>query len=146
MRMAASRSAAVRSGIFGFAISSTCLRVILPTLSVWGLRAARSIPAAFLIRTVAGGVLMMNVKLLSANAVITTGSGRPGSTFWVWALNALQNSMMFRPRWPSAGPIGGEGFAFPAGTCSLIRPTIFFAMLLSLWVQAGAESHGALPG
>ena len=39
--------------------------------------------------------------------------------------------MMLRPRWPSAGPIGGEGFALPAGTCSLIRPTIFFAMLLS---------------
>ena len=47
---------------------------------------------------------------------------------WVWALNALQNSMMFRPRWPSAGPIGGDGFALPAGTCSLMKPTIFFAM------------------
>jgi hypothetical protein len=49
-------------------------------------------------QVVAGGVLMMKVKLLSAKAVITTGSGRPGSTPWVWALNALQNSMMFRPR------------------------------------------------
>jgi len=27
-----------------------------------------------------------------------TGIGRPGSTFCVAALNALQNSMMFRPR------------------------------------------------
>ena len=44
------------------------------------------------------------------------GSGKPGSTFCVCALNALQNSMMFRPRCPSAGPIGGEGFALPAGT------------------------------
>jgi hypothetical protein len=35
---------------------------------------------AFLIRVVAGGVLMMKVKLLSAKAVITTGKGRPGST------------------------------------------------------------------
>ena len=69
----------------------------------------------------------MNVKLLSAYAVITTGSIRPGSTFCVWALNALQNSMMFRPRWPSAGPMGGDGFALPAGTCSLMKPTIFFA-------------------
>jgi hypothetical protein len=85
---------------------------------------------AFLIRTVAGGVLMMKVKLLSAKAVITTGSGRPGSTPWVWALNALQNSMMFRPRWPSAGPIGGDGFALPAGTCSFTKPTIFFAMFV----------------
>ena len=63
---------------------------------------------------------MMNVKLLSAYAVITTGSGRPGSTFCVCALNALQNSMMLRPRWPSAGPMGGLGFALPAGTCSLM--------------------------
>ncbi len=53
---------------------------------------------AFLISVVAGGVLMMKVKLLSANAVMTTGNGRPGSTPWVCALNALQNSMMFKPR------------------------------------------------
>ena len=57
-----------------------------------------SMPAAFLISTVAGGVLMMKVKLLSAYAVISTGSTRPGSIFCVCALNALQNSMMFRPR------------------------------------------------
>src|SRR6266436_6782350 len=56
----------------------------------------------------------------------------PGSRFWVCALNALQNSMMLRPRCPNAGPIGGEGFAFPAGTCSLIIPTIFFAMVSDL--------------
>jgi hypothetical protein len=31
--------------------------------------------------------------------------------------------------------MGGEGFAFPAGTCSLMKPMIFFAMLLSYWVQ-----------
>src|SRR5512138_1799768 len=34
-------------------------------------------------------------------------------------LNALQNSMMFTPCWPSAGPIGGAGVALPAGTWSL---------------------------
>jgi hypothetical protein len=61
-------------------------------------------------------------------AVITTGSISPGSTLWVWALKALQNSMMFSPRWPSAGPTGGEGFALPAGICSLMKPTIFLAM------------------
>ena len=87
--------------------------------------------AAFLISTDAGGVLITKVKLLSAYAVITTGIGRPGSTLCVCALNALQNSMMFRPRWPSAGPIGGLGFALPAGTCSLMKPTIFFATALS---------------
>src|SRR5216683_673798 len=52
----------------------------------------------------------------------------PGSRFCVCALNALQNSMMLSPRWPSAGPIGGDGLALPAGTCSLIKPTTFFAM------------------
>src|SRR5947207_6542726 len=62
---------------------------------------------------------------------MTTGSIRPGSVFCVCALNALQNSMMFRPRCPSAGPMGGEGFALPAGTCSLMSPTIFFAIQLS---------------
>jgi hypothetical protein len=47
--------------------------------------------------------------------VITTGIGMPGSRFCVAALNSLQNCMMFKPRWPSAGPTGGEGLAFPAG-------------------------------
>ena len=101
---------------------------------------------AFLINTAAGGVLMMKVKLLSANAVITTGSGRPGSMPWVWALNALQNSMMFRPRWPRAGPMGGDGLALPAGTCSLMKPTIFFAMLCSLRVHAPEDAIFKLPG
>src|SRR4030095_12090439 len=144
VRIAASTLAAFMSLSLVLAISSSCARVILPTLSFSGILEPLSSLIAFLIRTVAGGVLMMKVKLLSANAVITTGSGRPGSTPWVWALNALQNSMMFRPRWPSAGPIGGDGFALPAGTCSLIKPTIFFAMLLS---YVGASGHrSALPG
>src|ERR1700686_5823199 len=60
--------------------------------------------------------------------VITTGIGAPFSSFWVWALNDLQNSMMLRPRWPSAGPIGGEGFAAPAGTCNFRYPVTFFAI------------------
>jgi len=64
--MAVSRLAAVRSGIFAFAISSTCLRVSLPTLSVCGRGLPFSSFAAFLISTVVGGVLMMKVKLLSA--------------------------------------------------------------------------------
>ena len=62
----------------------------------------------------------MKVKVRSEYAVITVGIGRPGSSFCVAALNALQNSMMFRPRWPSAGPTGGDGFAWPALTCSLM--------------------------
>src|SRR6185312_3093989 len=53
----------------------------------------------------------------------------PGSMPWVCALNALQNSMMFKPRCPSAGPMGGDGLALPAGTCSLMKPTTFFATI-----------------
>ena len=50
-----------------------------------------------------------NVKVRSENTVILTGIGAPGSMSLVLALNCLQNSMMARPRWPRAGPIGGEG-------------------------------------
>src|SRR3712207_506852 len=39
---------------------------------------------------------------------------------WVWALNALQNSMMLTPCWPSAGPTGGAGVAAPALIWSLM--------------------------
>jgi hypothetical protein len=63
--------------------------------------------------------------------VMTVGIGAPFSSSCVDALNALQNSMMFKPRWPSAGPIGGLGFALPAGTCNLMYPIIFFATSFS---------------
>src|SRR5271155_152600 len=66
----------------------------------------------------------------------------PGSMFCVSALNALQNSMMLRPRWPNAGPIGGDGLALPAGTCSLIIPTIFLAMLFP---QPPRRRPGSIP-
>src|SRR5271163_4644419 len=55
--------------------------------------------------------------------------------FWVCALKALQNSMILTPRWPSAGPTGGDGFAAPAGICSLIDPTTFLATLKSFPVS-----------
>src|SRR3954463_11085743 len=46
----------------------------------------------------------------------------------VWALNALTNSMMLMPCWPSAGPTGGAGEAWPPGACSLIVVRTFLAM------------------
>src|SRR4051794_3525540 len=46
----------------------------------------------------------------------------------VWALNALQNSMMFTPCCPSAGPTGGAGLAAAAGICSFIIVRTFFAI------------------
>src|SRR3954447_25497395 len=50
----------------------------------------------------------------------------------VCALKALQNSMMFTPCWPSAGPTGGAGFAAPAGIWSLIWVRTFFAIAWTL--------------
>src|SRR3954447_8307413 len=47
---------------------------------------------------------------------------------WVWALKALQNSMMLTPCWPSAGPTGGAGWGGPGGICSLICVRTFFAI------------------
>src|SRR5690349_10120305 len=56
----------------------------------------------------------------------------------VCALNALQNSMMLMPCWPSAGPTGGAGDACPPTACSLISVRTFLAMLLPM-VRAGAR-------
>src|SRR5574341_959494 len=50
----------------------------------------------------------------------------------VWALKALQNSMMLTPCCPRAGPTGGEVFALPAGTWSFTWATIFLAMCAPL--------------
>eukprot|EP01034_Spumella_vulgaris_P010467 gene10468-13280_t len=82
VRTAASTLAAFMSFSLVFAISSSCARVILPTLVFNGFEEPFSSLIAFLIKVVAGGVLMMKVKLLSAKAVMTTGNGRPGSTPW----------------------------------------------------------------
>src|SRR4029453_16135101 len=71
-----------------------------------------------------------------------TGIGMPFSIFCVCAFNALQNSMMLRPRWPSAGPIGGDGLAAPAGTCNLRNPVTFFAISHSV---SGADLGGWQP-
>src|SRR6202167_4646199 len=128
VRTAAARSAAVRSGVLVLAISSIWARVILPTLVVLGVPLPFSMPMALRISTEAGGVFMMNVKLRSEYTVITVGIGSPFSSFPVCALNCLQNSMMLTPCWPNAGPIGGDGLAAPAGTCSLIYACTFFAI------------------
>ena len=52
--------------------------------------------------------------------MITTGMIRPSwSLADVFALNALQNSMMLTPCGPRAVPTGGAGVALPAGICNL---------------------------
>ena len=55
MLIAASREAALRSGILVSAILRTCSVVIFATLVLLGTAEAVSIPQAFLIRTAAGG-------------------------------------------------------------------------------------------
>src|SRR5205823_8209341 len=65
---------------------------------------------------------------------ISTGMMRPFSCA-VCALNALQNSMMLTPCWPSAGPTGGAGFACPPGICSLISVRTFLAIRPSCLVE-----------
>src|SRR6266851_4140232 len=79
-----------------------------------------AIATARLISTGTGGVLVMKVKERSEKMVITTGMISPSWSFAdVFALNALQNSMMLTPCGPSAVPTGGAGVALPAGICSL---------------------------
>src|SRR5699024_9695150 len=70
---AASTSFAFRSGILVSAISRTCAWVILPTLSVCGVDEPFWRPAAFLISSAAGGVLVMKVNERSSYTVISTG-------------------------------------------------------------------------
>src|ERR1700751_3065305 len=130
MRMAPSTSAAFRSGILVSAICRSWSRVTLPTFSFLLEAEPLSRPAAFFSRIAAGGGLGMKVNERSAYTVISTGMIIPG---WpcVRALNCLQNSMMFTPCWPSAGPTGGAGLAAPAGIWSFTSAvTVFFAIVL----------------
>src|SRR5512145_3500741 len=59
-------------------------------------------------------------------------------------LKSLQNCMMFTPCWPRAGPTGGEGFALPAGSWSLMYPVTFFllAIVLPLLYMGKVELDG----
>src|SRR3954454_7184679 len=127
MRAAWSTSWALRSSSFFSAIWRTCSSVIVPTFVRLGSPEPFSMPMAWRMRTAAGGVLVTKVKERSSKTVITTGIVVPLS-FAVWALNALTNSMMLMPCWPSAGPTGGAGEAWPPGACSLIVVRTFLAM------------------
>src|SRR4051812_39716697 len=91
-------------------------------------------PIAWRISTAAGGVFVMKVNERSSKTVITTGIVVPMS-LEVWALNALTNSMMLMPCWPSAGPTGGAGDAWPPGAWSLIVVRTFFIGLPPRGIQ-----------
>ena len=66
MLIADSMFAALRSGILVSAIFLTCSLVIFATFVLLGLSEAVSMPQAFLMRTGAGGVLVMKEKERSA--------------------------------------------------------------------------------
>src|SRR5439155_17791574 len=140
---ACSTSCAFRSSSFVSAICRTCAFVSRPTLFRFGSAEPLSSRSASLIRTAAGGVFVMKVKERSSYTVISTGMMRPFSC-WVWALNALQNSMMLTPCWPSAGPTGGAGFACPPGICSLMSVRTFLAMSVELLHLVERQLHGDL--
>src|SRR5512133_1310730 len=57
--------------------------------------------------------------------VISTGITLPRMDS-VWALYALQKSMMLTPCGPRAVPTGGAGVAAPACSCTLTSAAIFF--------------------
>src|SRR5450755_3698524 len=118
IRSAISMLRALRSGILVWAISRTWAAEMVPALVLCGSPLPLATPAAFLISSGAGGVLVTNSNDRSSKIVISTGMMLPR---WasVAALYCLQKSMMFTPCGPSAVPTGGAGVAWPAGSCTL---------------------------
>ena len=100
-----------------------------PTLSANGLELPLSMLAAFLKRSDAGGLFIINEKDLSSKTEISTGTIAPYIDA-VLSLYSLTNPIMLTPCCPNAGPTGGAGVAFPASICNLINPITFFANLL----------------
>src|SRR3990172_2518748 len=143
IRMAASMSLALRSFIFVSAIWRTWDRLSVPTF--WRIWAGLpfSSPAAFLIRSDAGGVLRAKVNDRSSKTMISTGMMLPA---WeeVRSLYSLQKAMMLAPCWPSAGPTGGAGVALPASSWSLMTARIFFATALEPLHLEEVQLHGGL--
>ena len=134
-------SLALRSGIFCSAIVATCAIVSWPTISLPTFAAPFSMPAAFRIRTGAGGVFSLKVNVRSLKTVISTGMMVPTCDS-VAALYAFTNSMMLSPCGPSAVPTGGAGVAFPAGIWIFTMvTTCFLATTGSLLLCEAARSE-----
>src|SRR5580704_6821078 len=112
IRVACSRSCALRTACLTSAISRTCCLEREPTLSRFGFPDPFSTPAAFFNSSEAGGVLVMKLNVRSSNTVIWAGI--TPDMLAVRSLYALQNSMMLSPWGPSAVPTGGAGVALPA--------------------------------
>src|SRR6476469_5087281 len=76
--------------------------------------------------------------------VISTGITLPRMDS-VWALYALQNSMMFTPWGPRAVPTGGAGVAAPAWSCTLTSAAIFFLGGMSFFSLSRGHDGDGLP-
>src|SRR5260370_32968446 len=113
--MADSTVNAFKSVILSLAINSTCDQFTLATFLRLGSAEPLLIPDTSINWIATGAVLMIKSNYLSTYTVITTGNTLPGLSS-VRALNCLQHSIMFTPFAPSAGPIGGDGFAAPPFT------------------------------
>src|SRR3984957_15962324 len=124
---AASTVVAFRSGILVCAMSRTWALVMLPTLVLCGSALPLSTPAAFLISSGAGGVLVTKLKVRSSKIEISTGMMLPR---WLSAaaLYWRTKSMMLTPCGPSAVPTGGAGVAWPAGSCTLTTAASLFLL------------------
>src|ERR1700709_2434712 len=132
--MADSTVNAFKSVILSLAIVSTCVQFTLATFLRLGSADPLFKPDTSINWIATGGVLMIKSNDLSTYTVITTGNTLPGLS-WVRALNCLQNSIIFTPFAPNAGPIGGDGFAAPPFTCSFtIAPTSFAIFVFTLIV------------
>src|SRR4051794_21924586 len=75
--------------------------------------------------------------------VISTGMTLPRMAS-VWALYALQKSMMLTPWGPRAVPTGGAGVAAPAWSCTLTSAAIFFLGGIPLSLSRG-QDEGRCP-
>src|SRR5580765_8755578 len=87
--IAVSTEAAFKSGIFCFAMSSICLIVTLPTLSLFGTPEPLAMPAARFNKIEAGGVLVMKVNERSLYTETTTGMISPSISFWLVGVELL---------------------------------------------------------
>src|SRR5690554_4187614 len=125
--IAASTVNAFKSTILSLAIASTCSQVTDATFLRLGSPEPPLTPDTSTNCTATGGVLMIKSNDLSLYTVITTGNTLPGLS-WVRALNCLQNSIIFTPLAPNAGPTGGDGFAAPPLTCNFTNALTSFAM------------------
>src|SRR3954468_17983367 len=73
--------------------------------------------------------------------VISTGTTLPRMDS-VWALYALQKSMMLTPCGPSAVPTGGAGGAEPAWSWTLTSAAIFFLGGIPLSLSSRGHDEG----